>query len=91
MRKCFYELRLYRPDTKGKMGPSTLQFTGRNLGPIFTVDTTIEDPADKKDVVNRDTPLLHINGMQGGNSIEIPCVLVTSCLEHFWRFFELAM
>ena len=44
----------------------------------ITTDDTVEDPADKINVVNRDTPLLHINGEQGGNSIAISDVdLVT--------------
>ena len=54
------------------MGTPVLQITGRNLGPIFTIDSTVEDPAAKENVVNRDTPLLHINGIEVGNSIDIP-------------------
>ena len=52
--------------------PRAVSGLGPHAGLIkITTDDTVEDPADKINVVNRDTPLLHINGEQGGNSIAI--------------------
>ena len=52
--------------------PRAVSGVGPYAGLIkMTTDNTVEDPADKINVVNRDTPLLHINGRQGSNSIAI--------------------
>ena len=52
--------------------PRCVSGVGPHVGLIkLTIDDTVEDPADKTSVVNKDTPLLHINGRQGGNSIAI--------------------